>query len=264
MDKIKQQKEHFESISETYYKSRQLKSHLLLKDLMWNYFLKDKDFLKKKNLRVLEPMCGYSEGRDILEKHLKVKIIYSGFDYSSVLVAKVKKLHPEADVVEMDITKYTSSKKYDLIIIIGGLHHVPYHVDTVLDRLHDALDTDGYFIYFEPTHNNILFQKIRERIYKKNDFFDNDTERAFELKKINSLFDEHNFQVIDQIYPGLLSYILFYNPDAFSSLKIRKLWIVKALFNFDKLFFRNFIGKKLSFATMALYRKKIRDGNPKF
>lgn len=256
MDKIEQQREHFESISEKYYKSRQLKSHLLLKNLMWDFFLKNKDYLKINNLRVLEPMCGYGEGREILEKHLGIKVVYSGFDYSRNLVEKIKQANPTADVVEMDITKFVPSKKYDLIIIIGGLHHIPFHADAVLGKLYDSLERGGYFIYLEPTHNNFLFKRIRERIYKKNEFFDNDTEQAFELKNINALFEKHNFEIIDQIYPGLLSYIFFYNPDAFPFLNIGKEWMVKLFFNIDKLFFRNFIGKKLSFATMALLKKK--------
>lgn len=256
MDKIEQQREHFENISEKYYKSRQLESHLLLKDLLWDFFLKDKGYLKKDNLLVLEPMCGYGEGKDILEKHLGVRVKYSGFDYSRTLVEKIKKDNPKADVVEMDVTKFTPSKKYDLIIIIGGLHHVPFHVDAVLGKLYKSLNKNGCFIYFEPTHNNLLFRKIRERIYKKNEFFDNDTEQAFELKKINELFEKHRFKMKDQMYPGLLSYVLFYNPDAFPLLSRGGLWMVKALFSFDKLFFRNFVGRKLSFATLSMFQKK--------
>jgi SAM-dependent methyltransferase len=256
MNKIEQQREHFENISEKYYSSRQIGSHLLLKDLLWNYFFKDKPFLKKGTLKVLEPMCGYAEGKDILERHLGIKIIYSGFDYSRNLVEKVRALHPALDVVEMDITKFVPLSKYDLIIIIGGLHHVPFHVDAVLDSLHGALNDDGYFIYFEPTHNNILFKKIRERIYRKNAFFDNDTERAFELDQINDTFERHNYNLIDQIYPGLLSYVLYYNPDAFPLFNIGGKWLVRLIFNIDRLFFRNFIGRKLSFATMSLYQKK--------
>ncbi len=199
MDKIEQQRDHFENISEKYYKSRQLKNHLLLKDLLWDFFLKDKDFLKKDGLRVLEPMCGYGEGKKILEKNLGIKIAYSGFDYSSNLVEKIKKLDPAAEFLSAE--------------------------------------------------------RIRKRTYKKNELFDNDTERAFELKKINQIFIEHNFKIIDQIYPGLLSYVLYFNPDAFPFLNRGGGWLVRAIFNFDKLFFRNFIGKKLSFATIALLQK---------
>lgn len=256
MNKIEQQREHFESVSEKYYKSRQQKKHLLFKDLMWDFFLKDKNFLKKEKLKVLEPMCGYGEGKKILEKHLNISVVYSGFDYSSNLVKKVKESNPDADVVKMDITKFSSSKKYDLIIVIGGLHHVPSYVDDVLNRLSRSLNKNGYLICFEPTHNNFLFKKIREKIYVKNDFFDNETEQAFELKKLNKLFKDHNFKIIDQIYPGLLSYVLFYNPDVFPFLNVGKKWLVKLFFSIDKLFFRNLIGKKMSFATISLIKKK--------
>ena len=121
MNKIEQQKEHFESISEKYYQSRQSKNHLHLKNLMWSYFFKDKAYLKKDTLSVLEPMCGYSEGKKIIEKHVCAIDSYEGFDYSAVLVEKVNQLYPELNVYVQDITQFNSNKKFDIIIIIGGV-----------------------------------------------------------------------------------------------------------------------------------------------
>lgn len=255
MDNIEKQKEHFENISERYYKSRQTKNHLLLKDLIWHFFLKNKNYLKKDGLKVLEPMCGYAEGKEILEKHLGIKVLYSGFDSSKNLVEKVKKSNPDLAVYEMDVTKFIPQEKYDLVIIIGGLHHVPFNVMGVLKNIHEALNDDGYFICLEPTHNNFIFRKIRSGIYKKNSLFDENTEQAFELKKLNKYFRKSNFKIVDQIYPGLLSYIFYYNPDAFPFLNKGSEKIVRTLFSVDKLFFRNFIGKKLSFATLTLLKK---------
>ena len=74
MDIIEQQKEHFESISKRYFNARQNKNHLFLKKLMWNFFLHDKEMLKIKNIKVLEPMCGYAESKFILEEHLNIVI----------------------------------------------------------------------------------------------------------------------------------------------------------------------------------------------
>ena len=253
MDDIERQRVHFENISETYFKSRQTENHLHLKKLMWSYFFKSKEYLRKDNLSVLEPMCGYSEGKKIIKKNVGAITTYEGFDYSTVLIEKVNKTNPELNVYVQDITTFNSDKTYDIIIIIGGLHHVPSFCEDAVKMLRKNLNPKGHFIVFEPTHNNFLFRKIRERIYKKNELFDQQTEKAFVLKDLNNLFFKNGYSLKDQIYPGLLSYILFYNPDAFPWLNFGGKKLVNFFFQLDTLFFRNYIGKKLSFATLSIY-----------
>lgn len=256
MDTVEKQREHFESISIKYYQSRQEKNHLLLKDLMWAFFFKDKQYLKKNALSVLEPMCGYAQGKELLGKYLQSDFEYEGFDYSSTLVDIVRQRDPAINIYSGDVTNFRPSRTFDLIILLGGLHHVYAHAESVVGNLGQALNDGGYFINLEPTHNNIVFLKIRERIYRKNSLFDADTERAFELDELNSVFRAKGFSLVDQIYPGLLSYVLYYNPDAFPKLNFGGVKMVKALFRLDSIFFRSYIGKKLSFATLSLWRKK--------
>lgn len=256
MDKVERQRQHFESISGKYYASRRAATHLLLKDLMWHDFLAGKDFLKQPGMAVLEPMCGYAEGKAILEKHLGIQFDYEGFDYSESLVRIVREGDPSIGIFTADITRYEPTRQYDLIVLLGGLHHVPDHVEQVVTNLRAALRDEGFFIAFEPTHNNWIFKKIRERIYERNALFDHETERAFELVRFNELFTARGFTLVDQIYPGLLSYVLYYNPDAFPLLNFGGAALAKRLFAIDKLFFRNVVGRKLSFATLTLWQKK--------
>ncbi len=250
---IEQQREHFENISEKYFNARKSTNHLYLKKLMWQFFFRDKTELKNKNLSVLEPMCGYSEGKSILEANIGILGSYEGFDYSSILINKVKQNNKDLNVYVKDVSTFRSEKKFDIIIIIGGLHHVPSMCEEVVQNLRNNLNEQGAFIVLEPTHNNIIFRKIRERIYNKNTLFDEETEQAFTLKELNNLFLNNGYTLVDQIYPGLLSYILFYNPDAFPFLNIGGKGLVKLVFKIDSLFFRNYFGKKLSFATLSMY-----------
>ncbi|GAA4274244.1 methyltransferase domain-containing protein [Aquimarina gracilis] len=252
-DLIEQQREHFENISEKYYNARKSTNHLYLKELMWRFFFKNKTQLKDNQLSVLEPMCGYSEGKSILERNIGVLGSYEGFDYSSVLVEKVKEMNPDLNVYVQDVSTFKSDKKFDVIIIIGGLHHVPSMCEEVVQNLRNNLKSQGAFIVLEPTHNNIIFRKIRERIYNKNTLFDQETEKAFRLKELNNLFLNNGYKLADQMYPGLLSYILFYNPDAFPFLNIGGKGLVKLAFKIDSFFFRNYIGRKLSFATLSMF-----------
>lgn len=256
MDYIERQHEHFDSIAEKYFNERQTETSLLLKDLMWDYFFKNKEYLKSSTL-VLEPMCGFGEGKKIIEKNLNAHICYDGFDYSQNIIDIAKKQKPDLNIYQMNILDMNIKNKYDLVIVIGGLHHIYRNIDEILIKIYDSLKPGGYFICFEPTNNIFITRLIREKIYKSNSLFDSETEKDFSLISLNNSFKQAKFDVVDQIYPGLLSYILFYNPDAFPRLNIGGKFLVKALFNLDNFFFRNNIGKKLSFATLTLLRKDI-------
>jgi 2-polyprenyl-3-methyl-5-hydroxy-6-metoxy-1,4-benzoquinol methylase len=256
MDLVEQQRKHFDNIADIYYSARQNKNHLRYKKLLWQKFFKDFEWNKKETF-VLEPMCGYSEGKDILSQNLKTKILYEGFDYSQPLINEVHKKNPEINIYKQDITKFKPKKKYDIIIIIGGLHHVYRHTSSVLSTLNDALKKNGYLIVFEPTQNNLIFRIFRNIIYSKNKIFDSETERAYDLKTLNNYFESNGLEIVKQMYPGLLGYILYYNPDAFPFLNKGNTKLVNLIFRLENFFYTNFIGKYFSFATMSLLKKKV-------
>jgi len=258
-DDTLKQREHFESVSDRYFAARQGANHLLLKRLLWDYFLAGKRGILSAGADVLEPMCGYSDGKSILESHFPVSFQYSGFDYSRPLIDKARERFPEARIFVADALKFDEEQSCDMIILIGGLHHVYRYTDEVLSRLFRALRPGGHFINLEPTHNNPLFRRIRERVYKKNSLFDAETERAYELSDLNASYRRAGFKIIDQIYPGLLSYVLYYNPDAFPKLNLGGEWSVRAAFSIDRRFFRGFLGRYFSFATLTLLSKLGRD-----
>jgi SAM-dependent methyltransferase len=259
MDDRQQQREHFEAVSERYFSARQNENHLLLKKLLWDDFLAGKESILPQDGDVLEAMCGYSEGKSILESRFPVRFRYSGFDYSRPLVDKARERFPEARIFVADATQFDEVDSCDLIILIGGLHHVYRHTDEVLARLHRALRPGGHFINFEPTQDNFLFRKIRQRIYDRNALFDADTERAYELGDLNAAYRRAGFTIRDQVYPGLLSYVLYYNPDAFPRLNLGGPRCVKAAFALDRPFFRSAIGRYFSFATLSLLAKASGD-----
>ena len=254
-DKIERQKEHFDKIADRYYLARRQDKHLLLKNLMWKGFLSDKDYLSRDGLRVLEAMCGFADGKEVIENNLRISVNYTGFDYSSTVVQNLHLERPELNVYQQDITKFSSDEEFDLIIILGGLHHVPDHAKSAIKRLTSSLASGGYFLNLEPTHGNRLFKKIREHIYSRNNLFDEVTEEAFPVEELKVFFLDAGLRLADISFPGLLSYILYYNPDAFPSLNIGGNWLVKTTYAFDRLWMRNWIGKTLSFATLSLWQK---------
>lgn len=256
MDKNQHQREHFNKVAMGYRNARRNSNHLLLKSLIWSEFLQPQTQLKKEGLSVLEAMCGFADGKDIIETTFAININYSGFDYSDTVVAAIKEEQPDIDIFHADVGKVELTKKYDVIILLGGLHHVPHIAADVVARLSKAIKPGGYFINLEPTNGNRVFGWIRNKIYQQNTLFDEKTERAFEVSELMSFFTEDKLELVDIIYPGLSSYVLYYNPDAFPYLNFGGARMVEAAFKFDKLFWRNAIGRVFSFATLSLWKKR--------
>jgi SAM-dependent methyltransferase len=249
------QREHFNSIAEKYFSARLNANHLALKQLIWAEFLRDKAPLKKAGLSVLDAMCGYADANAILREHLHKEIDYSGFDYSDEVIERVRRDNPDLRVWRADATEFRSEKNYDLIVLLGGLHHVHHAASDTLKRLAAAIRPGGYFLSLEPTHGNRIFGAVRKAIYRRNALFDAMTERDFSVRELFSMFADAGLQPIDAIYPGLLSYVLYYNPDAFPKLNLGSPRTVRFLFTLEQPFLRSFIARKLSFATLSLWRK---------
>ena len=76
------------------------------------------------------------------------------------IVKKLNETRPELSVSFGDVTKFKTDEKFDVIIIIGGLHHVPDFAGQVVRNLSSHLKDGGYFISYEPTSGNPLFRLI--------------------------------------------------------------------------------------------------------
>jgi SAM-dependent methyltransferase len=248
MNTVEHQKKHFNAVANTYYKSRQDGKHLLLKRAIWD----EMNIQINNDDKVLEAMCGYCDAYDII-KPLGKTFEYDAFDYSEYMIDLSKKKYPNANIWLQDITKFKSEKKYDLIFVIGGLHHVYEFVEVSISNLVESLNVGGKIIIFEPINNNIIFKLLREVIYQKNKLFDEETEKAFTTRELNSLFQLKGLMPIDQLFPGLLAYVLWYNPDAFPWLNKGSLSIVKMLLVIEKPLWRTILSKYFSFAMLAVY-----------
>jgi SAM-dependent methyltransferase len=256
---VAKQKAHFDKIASVYHQARQHPNYLLLKDLIWGEFFRhfSPTFPQGKRLRVLEAMCGFSDGQAILARHLQSPFDYTGFDYSSTVVDIMHKERPELHIYQQDITQFESRESYDIIILLGGLHHVPHAAGKAVEKLCTALAPGGYFINAEPTNANVLIKLVRDGIYRRHDFFDDETEQAFSVRQLFSFFKHAGLKQSCALFPGLLAYIFYFNPDAFPYLNIGGSRMVRGLWAIDRLFARNIIGRYLSFATLSSWQKPL-------
>jgi SAM-dependent methyltransferase len=252
---LEKQREHFNTIAEKYFSARRHPNHVALKRLIWEHFFLRHPDLSNEIRSVIEPMCGMAEGFEILKQYTKADFEYLGFDYSETMVAIAKENKPNLRIEWGDVTTFASPvPPVDMIVLIGGLHHVYSRTNDVIQNLKKALKPGGYFLNLEPTHNNWLARRARQNIYKSNSLFDSDTEQGFERVDLLSHFESAGYQKVDEVSPGLAAYVLYYNPDAFPALNVGGPALVKALFWLDRLFWTSWIGRKMSFATITLWR----------
>lgn len=201
-------------------------------------------------------MCGFAEGKNILERYFSFDISYSGFDYSDAVINELKHSSSGSNIWQADVTTYEPEpEQYDIIILIGGLHHVPNDAENVVKTLARGLAPGGLFINLEPTYGNHLFKLVRDRIYKRNKIFDEQTERAFKVSELEQFFENAGLSKKRQYYPGLIAYVLFYNPYAFPFLNIGGKRAVDIVFRLDRLFMHNSLGRTLSFATLGIWSR---------
>ena len=253
---VERQREHFNSIAAHYQAARGGANYVYLNHLLWGTLLKDIDRFRNRPVKVLEPMCGFGDGFFIVKNFLSDQLTYSGYDYSDAVISMVRQQNPILNVWQADATKYDPGpSNFDVVIIIGGLHHVFRHAPEIVAKCARALTPGGLFISFEPTHGNRVTRSIRERIYRTNPLFDADTERSFAVDELLNMFRSTRLLPYKIAYPGLLSYALYFNPDAFPLLNIGGTACVKALFSIDRLFYRTSIGRFFSFATLSIWEK---------
>jgi SAM-dependent methyltransferase len=87
-----------------------------------------KSHFQRKSLRVLDVGCGNGRFGEFLTKNLpEIKIEYAGIDNNKYLLLQAKKKVPGVKLLKRNILKNwkIGSKKYDLVVLIGILHHVP-------------------------------------------------------------------------------------------------------------------------------------------
>lgn len=261
MNDIERQRNHFEKIAEKYFLARNNANSQEMKKAIWEFFfIFFNDYMGQKDkssLSILEAMCGTVDSYEFFTKMFPFQFSFEAFDYSKNMLAFAKKLHPSLHIFCEDICKIKFENLYDIVLVIGGLHHVYSNIDLAISNISKSMSPDGIFISFEPTNNNIITRFIRNVTYKTNNLFDNKTERAFTTTSLDALAQKHGLKKIFQFYPGLISYILWYNPDAFPFLNIGSVKMVQNVISIEKKFWTTPFARYCSFATFTCYRKGI-------
>lgn len=264
---------HFDVLSAIYLETRGKDANFrLYKKMLWEFVFARVRSYFPTSCSVLEAMCGSADGLEILTENRIVFTSYHAFDLSMIMAEaanrKIEKTRalgfhigvPRAVFVADICTEFTL-KKFDMIILLGGLHHVFYRSEEVVKKIYESLSPAGIFVNIEPTHSNYIMEQIRAWIYLKNSFFDEKTEAGFELNKYNLMLRKTGFHIINQCFPGLLLYSALYNPDAFGQLPRIPQPILKMAFLLESSVYYSNMARFLSFATLTICQRPLTTSN---
>ena len=254
------QREHFNKIEDSYEKAVNNPKARYYRSLVYRQFFRGTSFDKKmksgKTILMLEAMCGDGMGRRVVKGiYRNVPLEYEGFDYSEEMVREARRKYPGLTFYQQDVNEFSSDKKFDVIVLLSGLHHVPSTAESVMKNMYTYLKDDGCFISVEPTYNFSIVGFIGDRVYKHSKFYDYDSERRFSLKRLNEIYDHAGFKIEKQFYPGLLGYLLWWFNPYPRILKVGSLNTVKCIYRFERRIYNSFIGRKASLATFTMLKK---------
>ena len=122
----------------------------------------------RNSARVLEIGCG--DGRDAKEI-IQRAAWYLGMDVSDNLLTIARKVCPEAQFVQDDITKFTFPDNIDIIFSFASLLHVnKYEMKQILGKAYKALNPGGVF-YISLKYLPLYTEKVQEDRFGKRQFF---------------------------------------------------------------------------------------------
>ena len=195
----------------------EIKDKKLFDDIAYDYIKKDltpycriarKHRLMQSLKEIKQPIKNLIEvgcGAGFTAKYLKSKFInYFGVDYSDNLIkyAIEDNNNPRVKFICSNILEFNSSVKFDVVLMIGVLHHIP-ECERLIKSFKKILSPQGVIVVNEPQNSNPLFSLLR-KIRKRFDNNYSTDQIEFSVGEICSIFERCGFDV--KTYPqGIFS-----------------------------------------------------------
>jgi SAM-dependent methyltransferase len=160
--------------------------------------------------RVLEAMCGGGQTAGYLhERNAHV----TGLDISAQQTRSFSRRNPEASVLCSSIlASGIADESFDVVSIVGGIHHMPPHVDECLREIHRILKPGGYLCFMEP-HSESIAEGFRRFWYKHDPLFAKN-EAAINIGELHREF-QGQFAMAGEKYMGNFGYLFVLNSMVF-------------------------------------------------
>ena len=199
--------------------------------------------LELKGKRVLDAMCGYGDvTRYLLERGADVV----GLDISEKQIEAYKARWQCEGVAASILDHGLEDESFDIVVVLGALHHMPPHLNESIVAIHGLLRPGGTLCFVEP-HRHSFLELARQLWYRLDPLFE-ENEESIDIDVIESTFAE-DFPQRETFYGGSFGYLFvlnsmvlripirlkqYYSPFAFwleaqfSKLKIRGLTLFVA------------------------------------
>ncbi len=189
-DKIEaKDKKLFDDIAENYIKKDLKFYSRLMRKLRLKRSLRN---IKKPINRLLEIGCGAGFSAEYLKNDY---IEFIGVDYSEKLIQYANKFnkYDKTKFIAKNIKDFQTEQKFDVIFMIGVLHHIP-DPEKVLNDLKTMLKPNGMIIANEPQRGNPIITLMRKIRKKVDDDYSSD-QRELSQKELIDLFNKCGYEV---------------------------------------------------------------------
>jgi len=159
----------------------------------------DPVLLEKKFDKVIEIGCGNGANSVYLSNYYNR---YYGMDFSEELIkiANHSYGNKKTDFFCCDIKDLDKNKKYDLIICVGVLHHLP-DLKEYLKNISEIGHKGSIYAFLEPLAENPIIQFLRY-IRKKIDSTYSKSQVFFKISELQKAFSETGFEINKINYTG--------------------------------------------------------------
>ena len=201
------QKVHYENIIDTYDEHYYDQTSMLYRQkYIYKYMWENLDKTVIKD--VAEVACGSGANSLSLREHIP-NANYTGFDISPTACRNYKNT-TGGDAIELDITiPHNFTKKYDLIFVVGGIHHCVADLQQTLNNIAMMLKANGKFIMMEPSSLYFL-ETVRKKWYKLDKYFDDENEHALNHDELFEMVKE-KFDIESVRYGGGPAFFVILN-----------------------------------------------------
>ena len=155
-----------------------------------------------KEIDILEVGCGGGFSSEYLKGNYST---FTGIDYSKKLIDYANNRNKDSNVsfLAVDLFDFKNEKKYDLIFMIGVLHHM-VDIKLAIENCCSLLKPNGYLAVNEPQPANILFSYLRSLRSKVDNDYSSEQEE-FTSFKLRKYFNEASLMNVSSFPQGFFS-----------------------------------------------------------
>jgi len=147
--------------------------------------------LEKPVGSILEIGCGAGFTAEYLKDYYHS---YTGLDYSENLINFAQQHHRDKRIefICSSLDAFETSNRFDAIVLIGVLHHMP-QPEKALQQIKHLLKETGTVIVNEPAKNNLMVRLLRY-IRKKTDSDYSSDQVEFSCEELKVMFESQGLQ----------------------------------------------------------------------